>query len=70
MAKDESVLDILEHANSPYTYRELVLMLKDIKNQSSVCKEIKHLLKMEQLIRVSIKIPKCRSVVFYKLNRK
>jgi predicted transcriptional regulator len=69
MAKDESVLDILEHANSLYTYRELVLTLKEVKNQSSVCREIKHLMKMNQITRTEIKVPNSRTVIFYKLNK-
>jgi len=64
------VLDVLKHTNSPYSYRELVLMLKDVKNQSSVCREIKRLMKMEQLIRVEIEISNSRKVVLYRLNRK
>jgi hypothetical protein len=65
----KSVLDILEHSNSSYTYRELVLTLKGVKNQSSVCREIKHLMKMKQITRTEIKVPNSRTVIFYKLNK-
>ena len=71
MAQYKSVLDVLEHSNRrPHTSNELVSLLEGTKNQSSVSCEIKHLIKMEQIIRVEIKIPCCTKVVLYMLNKK
>lgn len=66
---NKSVLDILKHLNRPYTYRELVLMLQGTKNQVAVCREIKRLMKLNQIIRVEIKIPKSKKIVLYKFNK-
>ena len=69
MNNKESVLDILKHSNRPYTCKELALMIKETKNQVAVYREIKRLIKMDQIIKVEIKIPKCKKIVLYKLNK-
>ena len=68
--KKESVYDVLKHSNKPYTYKELVLTLKGTKGEVAVCREIKRLMKLQQIIRVEIKVPNCKGIVLYRFNRK
>jgi len=66
MTEYESVLDVLKHFNRrPHTLSEIVFLLKNKKNQASVSREIKRLIKTNQIERHEVRISKCTKLVLY-----
>ena len=68
MAKHKSVLDMLKHSNRrPHTLSEIISLVS--KNQASVSREIRWLIKTDQIERHEIKLPQCTKLIVFALKK-